>query len=979
MSSSPESSRTDIASNIKIIPIQSKKKFPAPFKSGAFGQLARPDANRGITESSREYLAEKTEAQLHPYSTAANLDISSIRDTLLHMNNVMAKNTGERIAAVTDIQDAREEEEDRLGKREGTGVAPTEPTLDPFGITKVNPSVGKEWFSTSFSQGSSRSYNMDAANYIGYDSIDPEFYMNLIGDSNATINAGEIEVDGGSPRIYVEGPWENTEQTAYIRFSFPTAQPAGMYIHSGARSNHEVFDGSGNRCGFGRYVAKFDHGRASGPKTACDKEVMHPIHTSEEVDAQPFSGFFTDKWIGIKQITRTIAGSSRVKVEAWVDDTGGLNGGNWVKNSEWTDDGSIPIDPVDITTNQSFVDACMISDDPYTPLKVNSQPPASTANLTQVWLDAARHCWWRIENCDKVRFKWMSVREIDPLPPQPEEPVEEVPELDTFGVLKMFPTTSGGDEWFSTAWQNGTANNRFLGEGDSDPFDSRLHYSNGDPDTTEVRIDGNSHLWQTEFNDSCRLYVEGNWLNTESTIFMRRETGDTFFPEGNSDGIQLRSRSNHQKSFAGETPDDCGWGNYEVKWNDRDDEASVEVEPLHSIYRRHLGSTTFTHTFDIGQWKGFKMITRTIESSDHVLVEGYYCSNIAQAGTFEGWEKVTEFEFDGTNASINLGSNQARADSCFNKGDHQVSSSGVSSSLDAATLWNNTGLHCWMRANGFNNVRFKWYSVREIDAIGAAPAPPIQTDTFGTKKLYTDKSGGSSWAATAWTNGSSRTINRDEADTASTCYNDPSDSRFKMTGVGDPRVVINGSGILKMTVNNNATGSPRVVVTGNFQNVESTIYARFPTSSPLSNFDLRSKTDHYCSGMGDDGFGGYIGNADFETQQVCVRKEKTHAIGYGPRTDIQSFTFTANKWYGFKTINYNVGGNVKVEAWLDTTDGLNGGGWVKISEGTDDGTWLDAPDQLVCGFSGLRVNIGDNNGYVEFKKWTVREITSTPL
>ncbi len=284
-------------------------------------------------------------------------------------------------------------------------------TTDTFGIKMLNAtkSGGKEWFSTTFSVNPARSY-IPPPNKLSLDTYDVNLYFVLIGDSTASISAGEMEVDGGSPRFFIEGPWTNTEMTSYVRFSFATAH-ADMYTHLGSRSNHEVMDSEGDRCGWGRYVAKFDHGRGGGPATACDKEIIHPIHSPEH-DAHPFSGFFNNKWIGIKQITRTITSTGRVKVEAWVDETGGVNGGTWVKNSEWIDDGTD--EPV-IGSNQSYIDDCMTSSDNNTPLKINGTGSSNQDNLKQVWKHASRHCYWRTEQADKTRYKWVSVREINAL------------------------------------------------------------------------------------------------------------------------------------------------------------------------------------------------------------------------------------------------------------------------------------------------------------------------------------------------------------------------------------------------------------------------------------------------------------------------------------------------------------------------------------------------------------------------------------
>lgn len=241
-------------------------------------------------------------------------------------------------------------------------------------------------------------------------------------------------------------------------------------------------------------------------------------------------------------------------------------------------------------------------------------------------------------------------------------------------------------------------------------------------------------------------------------------------------------------------------------------------------------------------------------------------------------------------------------------------------------------------------------------------------DEFGIKKIYPTKFGTSSWAAVLWSNGTSRTIGN-----TTNCETDPYDSRLSVTDVGNPKVTIDGAGIMKSGTITGTSGSPRVRVSEAWQNVESTVYLKTPSSTPDGHCQIRMKTDHWCPNS-NTLFGGYIVFIDFDDQAVYFKKEKTHDVGYSARKNQVAATLNLNTWYGFKGVCYNVGGNVKLECWMDTTGGGSGGTWVKITEGTDDGTWIGTQDQQTCFGSAVRTDNNVVNGFIEYKRWTIREI-----
>ncbi len=499
---------------------------------------------------------------------------------------------------------------------------PPAATLDTFGIAKLNATIsgGKEWYSTAWSTGSSRDYNPSGANYEGYDSLDGNFYMVLIGDSKATIlGNGEIEVDGGSPRLYPQGPWTNTEYTFYVKIQ--VAQPSGMYVHIGSRSNHEIKDSEGDRCGFGRYVVKYDHGRSSGPKMACDKEVMHPIHTTTEFNAQSFPGFSTTTWLGCKMLCRTTADGNSVKVEGYIDTTGGANGGIWQKITEWTDDGTAD---VQITGNESYITDCTTSSDPDCPLLVNGVGPASNNNLKQVWKKAAKHCGVRIQNCDQVRFKWMSVREIPSLaggggtPPSPPPPPSTP--VDDFGIKWIYARPStGGTMWHSVNWNNGI-NRNVPGDCGVDPHDSALHHTDNDGSVCNINGAGVMRVSQ-----SGRISIHRTVRNCEATVYLK-------YPTAMQGNVHFQPKTEHYCLGGNDL-----FGGYILYIDEANQAIYWKKEQSHNIgYTSRLGEVSIS--WAANTWMGFKAIC--YNSGNNVILEAWIdTTGGANGGTWQ--KKIT--------------------------------------------------------------------------------------------------------------------------------------------------------------------------------------------------------------------------------------------------------------------------------------------------------------------------------------------------
>lgn len=141
------------------------------------------------------------------------------------------------------------------------------------------------------------------------------------------------------------------------------------------------------------------------------------------------------------------------------------------------------------------------------------------------------------------------------------------------------------------------------------------------------------------------------------------------------------------------------------------------------------------------------------------------------------------------------------------------------------------------------------------------------------------------------------------------------------------------------------------------------------------------KTEHYCTSDDDNNFGGYLVNPNFNDNNLDCQKEKSHAIGYSNVQDVSPVTLGFDKWIGFKGICYSLpDGTVKLEGWVDNAGGVGGGTWTKITEAIDDGTWggTGGGTPIQTGAytgSALRTDLNAVDGFVEYKFWSIREIT----
>lgn len=211
-----------------------------------------------------------------------------------------------------------------------------------------------------------------------------------------------------------------------------------------------------------------------------------------------------------------------------------------------------------------------------------------------------------------------------------------------------------------------------------------------------------------------------------------------------------------------------------------------------------------------------------------------------------------------------------------------------------------------------------------------AYAGPTGVDRFGVRQVYPTAKGGKEWAS-RWDDGVPRMFTGI----------DPRDPWFDAAH-GDASYAVDGEGIFTISGD-----TPRMYVRDpalkeSWKNVEMTVYAYrvADSSTPWGGIEGVARSNHGvtgpekknpCDSRGVDARFRYDGHIDFE-------KETSHPESSALNDKAVWPTLPYKTWIGYKLVVYDLpGGNVKLESFLDLTDGKGGGAWTKVNELEDTG------------------------------------------
>lgn len=291
-----------------------------------------------------------------------------------------------------------------------TATTPSGGSNDPFGIKKLYPSVGREWFNV---------WGTGAQRTLTWDTYSSDPGMVFRGDTNAIVygsagtRAGQMQITGDAPRIYIRDSgteaippldsvlkWNNVEVTFYA-YSTGNSGVGWAGLESVVKTNHLPDSWDCATRGYGGRML-FD-GRLD-----FEKEVSHPSGINVQQSLGNWSGGLPlNRWIGFKMVARNVDSNTHVRLELYrelsignvVNPSAPAGGGNWELLGTYTDTGTWSTGFGSCTAQSTWDNGHTDRSLPLTwaNWSVYLRTDGITASIPQY-------------------YKWLSVREVAPLP-----------------------------------------------------------------------------------------------------------------------------------------------------------------------------------------------------------------------------------------------------------------------------------------------------------------------------------------------------------------------------------------------------------------------------------------------------------------------------------------------------------------------------------------------------------------------------------
>lgn len=275
------------------------------------------------------------------------------------------------------------------------------------------------------------------------------------------------------------------------------------------------------------------------------------------------------------------------------------------------------------------------------------------------------------------------------------------------------------------------------------------------------------------------------------------------------------------------------------------------------------------------------------------------------------------------------------------------------------------------------------------------PTEVPQTDLFGITRFYADADPQVQWDSRHWSQGGERSL------APGVGQRDPTDASgwSQMRGSGEPLLRILGDGRLRMS-----GGEPRFYINPyagesdaaqhRFTQVEFTGYFRRLSAAGAAYGGLvvgvRSGPQGHGSAGGDDCDGTTYYSRLRNDGQWQFEKELKHPATavVATRALWDGDPLPQQQWIGLKYVVYTrADGSVRLQSWIDHTQGADGGDWELLGDYTDAGNWLQDADYGAveaegCAYDenhiiapgGGVVFLRNSNGDAEYKWISVREI-----